>query len=58
MEKRIELTAENLRQLANYLDDPEDLNQMDIGYFTADEIYKLLNTELVTFVIQTPGDKE
>jgi hypothetical protein len=58
MEKYIELTADHLRQIVDYLDDPEDLSQMDIGYFTAEELVKLLNDELTSFVIQDPKEKE
>ena len=57
MNKRMELTADHLRQIADYLDDPEDLCQMDIGYFTAEEIVGLLNDELATFAIQDPERK-
>jgi len=53
MENRIELTAVDLRIIADYLDDPEDLTSMDIagGYFTVEEVVRIINDELLSFVL-------
>lgn len=53
MDKKMEITAKDLRIIANYLDDQEEYEHESVcnGHIAVWELVFLLNRELVNFVI-------